>query len=140
MWGGEVLVADFAGFERVARLRAAPMPGGVAAIREPWRMAAVWAAGAGLDPGRVLPPIDVATLDAVLALAARSDAVTTTSAGRLFDAVAVLLGGRTHVTYEAQAAIELEALARRRAALRTRRSTKSTSPPARELPSSTPRP
>ena len=69
MWGGEVLVADFAGFERVARLRAAPMPGGVAAIREPWRMAAVWAARAGLDPGRVIPPIDEATLDAVLALA-----------------------------------------------------------------------
>ena len=126
------------GFERVARLRAAPMPGGVAAIREPWRMAAVWAARAGLDPGRVLPPIDVATLDAVLALAERSDAVTTTSAGRLFDAVAVLLGGRTHVTYEAQAAIELEALARSaprsaRADLRSRR------PAATEVPSSTPR-
>ena len=112
MWGGEVLVADFAGFERVARLRAAPMPGGVAAIREPWRMAAVWATCAGLDPDRALPTIDATRLAAVLALAARSDVVTTTSAGRLFDAVAVLLGGRPRVTYEAQAAIELEALAR----------------------------
>jgi hydrogenase maturation protein HypF len=130
MWGGEVLVADFAGFERVARLRAAPMPGGVAAIREPWRMAVVWAQRAGLDPGRVIAPIDGATLDAVLALAARSDAVTTTSAGRLFDAVAVLLGGRTHVTYEAQAAIELEALAR--SAPRSRAPIYEVDAPARE--------
>ena len=112
MWGGEVLVADFGGFERVAHLRAAPMPGGVAAIREPWRMAAVWAMHAGLDPAGLLPAIDPAKLGAVVALAERPGVVTTTSVGRLFDAVAVLLGGRSHVTYEAQAAIELEALAR----------------------------
>ena len=43
LWGGEVLVADLDGFERVGHLRPVPMPGGVAAIREPWRMAAVWA-------------------------------------------------------------------------------------------------
>ena len=88
------------------------MPGGVAAIREPWRMAAVWAVLSGVDPVAVLPDIDPAVLERVLGLAARPEAVLTTSAGRLFDAVAVLLGGRRRVSYEAQAAIELEALAR----------------------------
>jgi hydrogenase maturation protein HypF len=112
LWGGEVMVADFGGFERVAHLCATPMPGGVAAIREPWRMAAVWATRAGLDPAELLPTIDPAELAAVVALADRPGTMTTTSVGRLFDAVAVLLGGRSHVTYEAQAAIELEALAR----------------------------
>jgi hydrogenase maturation protein HypF len=113
MWGGEVMVADFGGFVRVAHMRAAPMPGGVAAIREPWRMAAVWAMHAGLDPAALLPAIDPSRVAAVVALAERRGSVSTTSVGRLFDAVAVLLGGRDHVTYEAQAAIELEALARR---------------------------
>ncbi len=112
MWGGEVLVADLGESRRVAHLRAAPMPGGVAAIREPWRMAAVWAGLAGLDVEAVLPDIDPGTRDAIVGLAARPNAIITTSAGRLFDAVAVLLGGRRRVSYEAQAAIELEALAR----------------------------
>ncbi len=112
MWGGEVLVADFGGCERAGRLHPVAMPGGVAAIREPWRMAAVWALHAGIEPAAVVPGIDRAKVDAVLALASRPDVVTTTSAGRLFDAVAVLLGLRGRVTYEAQAAIELEALAR----------------------------
>ncbi len=53
LWGGEVLVADLTGYERVGHLVAMPMPGGVAAIREPWRMAAVWAAAAG---GRARSP------------------------------------------------------------------------------------
>ena len=47
LWGGELLVADLAGYERVGHLASVPMPGGVAAIREPWRMAAVWLARAG---------------------------------------------------------------------------------------------
>ena len=95
------------------------MPGGVAAIREPWRMAAVWAMHAGLDPAALVPAIDPAKMAAVLALAERAGTVTTTSVGRLFDAVAVLLGARSRVTYEAQAAIELEALARSAISART---------------------
>jgi hydrogenase maturation protein HypF len=114
LWGGELLVADFAGYERVAHLRPLPMPGGVAAIREPWRMAAVWIERAmGRDAvAAALPDLDAATRDAVLDLAAGPLAPVTTSVGRLFDAVAALLVGRRRVSYEAQAAIELEALAR----------------------------
>jgi hydrogenase maturation protein HypF len=114
MWGGEVLVADFTGFERVGRLAAVAMPGGVAAIREPWRMAAVWvarAAGRAAVP-HAMPGVDAVTCDAVLDLADRAISPRTTSVGRLFDAVASLLGGRSRVSYEAQAAIELEAAAR----------------------------
>ena len=113
LWGGELLVADFAGFERVGHLRPVPMPGGTAAIREPWRMAAVWGAlavGRGAVAG-YLPGVDPSTRDAVLDLAASAITPMTTSIGRLFDAVAALLGGRRRVSYEAQAAIELEALA-----------------------------
>jgi hydrogenase maturation protein HypF len=116
LWGGEVLVADFSGYERVAHLRPLPMPGGSAAIREPWRMALVWARAAGRsDPGPLglaAAGLDPATVDAVADLVGRGEGRATTSIGRLFDAVAVLLGCRARVTYEAQAAIELEALAR----------------------------
>jgi hydrogenase maturation protein HypF len=115
IWGGEVLVAGLAGYERVGHLVPVPMPGGVAAIREPWRMAAVWLDRA-VGPaavGRALADVDPAVRHAVLDLAHRRATLRTTSMGRLFDAVASLLGGRRRVSYEAQAAIELEALARR---------------------------
>ena len=102
-WGGEVLVADLMSAERVAHLRPMPMPGGAAAIREPWRMAAVWAGRSAVTG----VPVDV-----ILDLAARPQTPATTSIGRLFDAAAATLGGRHRVSYEGQAAIELEALAR----------------------------
>ncbi|MET0903902.1 MAG: carbamoyltransferase HypF, partial [Acidimicrobiales bacterium] len=107
LWGGELLVADLQGFERVGHLAAITMPGGVAAIREPWRMGLAWAHHAGVDD-----PFDDARQAAVLDLVKRGHGPVTTSMGRLFDAVAALLGLRPAVSYEAQAAIELEALAR----------------------------
>jgi hydrogenase maturation protein HypF len=116
MWGGEFLVADFDGFERVGHLRPVAMPGGSAAIREPWRMALSWTA---LALGEEAAARLGGTLDRrwsqVLALAVADGgtrAIQTTSVGRLFDAVAALLGLRPRVTYEGQAAIELEMLAR----------------------------
>ncbi|HEY0519385.1 MAG TPA: carbamoyltransferase HypF [Ilumatobacteraceae bacterium] len=116
LWGGEMLVADYSSSRRVARLRPVRMPGGVAAIREPWRMAATWGAiASGEDDARrraVDRGIDEGAAVAVLALAQRTSSPLTTSVGRLFDAVAAMLGGRQRVSYEAQAAIELEALAR----------------------------
>jgi hydrogenase maturation protein HypF len=114
-WGGELLVCDLDGFERVGHLAPVGLPGGAAAIREPWRMAVSWVAAAHDDPDRLAAA--VGTLDPrwrdVAALAASPRTLRTTSAGRLFDAVAALLGVRTVTTYEGQAAIELEALARR---------------------------
>jgi hydrogenase maturation protein HypF len=116
LWGGEMLIADFVSSRRVGHLRTVRMPGGAAAIREPWRMGAVWAREAtGDDDARRRAGghgLDATTVNAVIDLAARPSSPVTTSAGRLFDAVAALLGGRQKVSYEAQAAIELEALAR----------------------------
>ena len=115
IWGGEFLIADLAGFERAGWLAPVPMPGGTAAIRQPWRMAAAYLAAA--FPGRL--PAELAVRErnegrwaAVLAMAQRGvNAPLTSSAGRLFDAVAALLGVRDVINYEGQAAIELEQLA-----------------------------
>jgi hydrogenase maturation protein HypF len=112
IWGGEFLVADLAGFTRVGRLRTVPLPGGNQAIREPWRMAVSWldavAGGeAAAEWGRRVDE----RAPAVLSMVERPETLRTSSAGRLFDAVAALLGLRARVTYEAQAAIDLEAAA-----------------------------
>jgi hydrogenase maturation protein HypF len=117
VWGGEFLVADLAGFERAGHLESVPMPGGDAAVREPWRMAAVFLHAAY---GATMETLDLAfmrRLDPaawrVLSRAADRglNSPLTSSAGRLFDAVASLLGLRDRVAFEAQAAMELEALA-----------------------------
>jgi hydrogenase maturation protein HypF len=116
LWGGEMLVADFTSSRRVAHLRPVRMPGGAAAIRQPWRMAAVWACLATGSDDAIRRArqrgVDESSVTAVLDLVEYSSSPVTTSAGRLFDAVAALIGGRQRVSYEAQAAIELEALAR----------------------------
>ena len=115
IWGGELLLADLTSFERAGSLEPVPLPGGTAAIRQPWRMAAVYLAAAYPDG----PPVrlaarerNAARWDAVLAMAQRGiNSPMTSSAGRLFDAVAALLGVRDEINYEGQAAIELEQLA-----------------------------
>ncbi len=116
-WGGEFLVADLAGSTRVAHLSQVRMPGGDAAVREPWRMAAAHldAAYDGLLPaGLDVVGRQGSRWEQVLAASrAGVNAPVTSSAGRLFDAVAALLGVRDTVTYEGQAAIELEHLADR---------------------------
>ena len=103
LWGGELLRCDLAEFERVAHLEPVPLPGGEAAIREPWRVAAVQLELAG----RPVPWPRWREVRASLA----ANAPLATGMGRLFDAVAALLGVREAVTYEGQAAIELELLA-----------------------------
>jgi hydrogenase maturation protein HypF len=113
IWGGEFLVADYAGFERGGHLAPIPMPGGQAAIRQPWRMAAAYLDAAGLDPGRAdVARRNPARWPAVVSMARKGvSAPLTSSAGRLFDAVAAILGVRDTINYEGQAAIELEQLA-----------------------------
>ena len=114
IWGGELLVGDLCDFERVGSLHPVRMPGGAAAIREPWRMAFAWLAEAFGGP----QPLPARLAAAGVAPAAwramagvlASDAVSpvTTSIGRLFDAVGALCGIAARASYEGQAAVELE--------------------------------
>jgi hydrogenase maturation protein HypF len=116
VWGGELLVGGLEGFERAGSLHPVRMPGGAVAIRQPWRMAASWLAE-GFGAPQPLPPhlagqVSAGRWEAIAGIAA-SAAVSplTTSMGRLFDAVGALCGLRADVTYEGQAAVELEAAA-----------------------------
>jgi hydrogenase maturation protein HypF len=138
LWGGEILAADLIGYRRLGRFGRAPMPGGALAVKRPWRMALGYllaaeqspeggangspaagrapAAGRrpgdGFDPGLVAPflarldPREVAVVRTQVAR--RLNAPLASSAGRLFDAAASLLGLRDVAEYEAQAAIDLE--------------------------------
>jgi hydrogenase maturation protein HypF len=111
VWGGELLLGDLGGFERVGHLLPVRMPGGQAAIRQPWRMACAWLQAAGVEPPASLSaqiPPDAWRRVASLARSGLASPLTT-SMGRLFDAVAALCGLRSEVNYEGQAAIELEA-------------------------------
>lgn len=113
-WGGEFLLADLQSFTRAAYLSPVAMPGGDAATRQPWRMAASHLQAAFGDE---VPDLDVMRRQGerwgqVLSVARVGlNSPLTSSAGRLFDAVAAILGLRDTVTYEAQAAIELEQVA-----------------------------
>ncbi len=112
LWGGEILLADLTGFRRLAHLEPVPLPGGSAAIRAPWRMAAAYlqvAYGEELPTGLEVALRHADRWAPVQAMAARGvNAPLTSSAGRLFDAVSALIGVRDEVSFEGQAAIELE--------------------------------
>jgi len=136
-WGGEVLVADLAGYRRVGRFGRAPLPGGAAAVRKPYRMALGYlfgaerfeldrsdrgrrvTAGGGPSPAEIeelagpfLARLDRREVEIVRTQVERGlNAPLASSAGRLFDAASSLLGLRDVAEYEAQAAIELEAAA-----------------------------
>jgi hydrogenase maturation protein HypF len=132
LWGGEILAADLVGYRRLARFGLAPLPGGALAVKRPWRMAlgyllaAEAPAGEGdardsaIDPELAaafvarLDPREVAVLRTQVAR--RLNAPIASSAGRLFDAAAALLGLRDVAEYEAQAAIDLEIAAGGRSA------------------------
>jgi hydrogenase maturation protein HypF len=119
VWGGELLVGDLARFERMGMLFPVRLPGGAAAVRQPWRMACAWLAEAlGNEAPDSAPPVPRELSGRVTAVAwrqvcelARTGVASplTTSMGRLFDAVAALCGIRAEVNYEGQAAVELEA-------------------------------
>ena len=114
IWGGEVLTADYSDFERAAHFEYVPMPGGAAAIHEPWRMAVSYLAHHfGRDFRSLQIPfvrqIDPQKTEVLMRMMDQKiNSPLTSSCGRLFDAVAALVGLRQCVNYEAQAAIELE--------------------------------
>jgi hydrogenase maturation protein HypF len=116
-WGGELLRVDLVDCQRLAHLEAVPLPGGDAAAREPWRMAAVWLARAFPEGAPELPwhaRRDPIRLRSLLAIAARGIASPpTTSCGRLFDAVASLLDLVDVASHEGEAPMALEAAAAR---------------------------
>ena len=114
IWGGEILLASYEQFERLAHLEYVPLPGGEAAIRQPWRMAISYLQHCF---GREflkwnLPLVDQVSRKRVELLLqiieGKVNCPLTSSCGRLFDAVAALVGIRYEVNYEAQAAVELE--------------------------------
>ncbi len=118
IWGGEFLVADEADFQRAGHIRYFPLPGGDAAVKQPWRVAAAllmecfeddWSRMA--EALHILPEhIPYESMEAVVRQ--KIQTVFTSSLGRVFDAVSCLLGIRRQVSYEGQAAMELEACAR----------------------------
>jgi hydrogenase maturation protein HypF len=117
VWGGEVLLAEAAGFQRVAHLAPVPMPGSAAAIKAPWRMAVSYLAQAfgqafwDLDIP-LLKTIDHRKIAVMVEMAAKGvNAPHTSSLGRLFDGVAAIIGLRQEVAFEGQAAMELEMIA-----------------------------
>ena len=111
LWGGEILAGDTARYTRLGHLESVALPGGEAAIRQPWRMALSYlyhACGAALPP---LPWLKERPTGAILEILRRGiNTPLTSSAGRLFDAVAALTGRWGEARYEAQAAIEFMAL------------------------------
>jgi len=110
LWGGEVLWGNTGTSERIGHMLYAPLLGGEAAIREPWRMALAMiyvACGKDTALGYFVEYGDKAEI-LLHAYERNINSPQTSGAGRLFDAVAALAGIRTHITYEGQAAIELE--------------------------------
>jgi hydrogenase maturation protein HypF len=118
IWGGEALIADYVDFERAGHFAYVPLPGGEAAIREPWRMALSYLHDAfGSDALTLDLPfmraIERRKIEMVSKMIVRQiNSPLTSSCGRLFDAVAALIGLRHAATYEGQPAIELEMRAR----------------------------
>ena len=109
LWGGEILVGDASGYDRFAHLRPAPMPGGLAAIRQPWRMALAHLRGTfGERLPAIGPLADEAQAEHVLGQCQSGRSIQTTSVGRLFDSMAALCGIARTATYEGQAAIRFE--------------------------------
>lgn len=113
IWGGEVLVASYARFERRAHLEYVNLPGGDAAIKKPYRLALAYLHHAGFRFETDLPPVTWCEANELRVLRrafeTKFNSVQTSSIGRLFDAVSSLANVRHQITYEAQAAIEFEA-------------------------------
>jgi hydrogenase maturation protein HypF len=107
IWGGEVLVGDCSGFTRFGHFEPLPLPGGDAAVQEPWRAAVGWLHATYGSSMPELPFLANHDIDPIIEITAKKiNSPLTSSCGRLFDVVAAMSGGRAQVNYEAQAAIE----------------------------------
>ena len=114
IWGGEVLICRLDAFDRFARLQYVPLPGGDAAVHEPWRMAFAHLKTAGFSEREAQELVGATDQEARLLTRMMQRGINsplTSSLGRLFDAVASVVLIRRRVDYEAQAAIELEGVA-----------------------------
>ncbi len=114
IWGGEVLVCGYARVERAAHFRYVPLAGGDTAVRQGWRSALAYLRDAGLDPHPVLREVPGRAIDVVdKMIEGRLNTMDCCSCGRLFDAVAAILGVRLESNYEGHAAVQTEAIAER---------------------------
>lgn len=118
IWGGEVLLCNARGFERLFHLQPFPLPGGDAAVRQPARQALALLRRLDIPWADDLPPVKALKDESANALAAidyqirqQINCVETSAMGRLFDAVSALIGICQKINYEGQAAIELESIA-----------------------------
>ncbi|MEV6426441.1 carbamoyltransferase HypF [Nocardia sp. NPDC051463] len=116
VWGGEVLLAGYKGFRRLAHLKYVPLAGGDASVQRPYRMALAHLRAAGIEWSPSIASVAVCPVNERGVLSHQFETglgcVPTSSMGRLFDAVSSLAGVRHVADYEAQAAIELEGLSR----------------------------
>jgi hydrogenase maturation protein HypF len=118
IWGGEFLIADLEGYERKAHLQYIPLPGGDITVKEPWRMGAVYLydifgngfSSLGIDFVKTLDNKKWSFIRTMIDK--RVNSPLTSSIGRLFDAVSSILGIRSSINYQGQAAIELEMIAK----------------------------
>ncbi len=115
IWGGEILFGNAVNYRRIAHLQYLPLPGGDQSIKKPYRIALAYLHALGLPLNEDLAPVNYCSPLERQIIQDQVDknlnVVQTSSMGRLFDAVSALIGIRQEVSYEGQAAIELEAIA-----------------------------
>jgi hydrogenase maturation protein HypF len=111
IWGGEFFTGSLSGFTRAGHLKYVTLQGGDSVVKEPWRCAVSYLLALDIDPHQYLHRIDSVVLDTVkAAMRNKIKCFESSSMGRFFDCVAALCGFQTKITYDAQAAIELESL------------------------------
>lgn len=109
IWGGEFLVGNRSVFKRAGQLKYVNLQGGEQAIKEPWRCASSYLYALGYDPEKIIQGVDNEKIKVVKqALDSKINCFLSSSVGRVFDAVAALCGIRNSISYDGQAAIELE--------------------------------
>ncbi|MDF2674366.1 MAG: carbamoyltransferase HypF [Clostridiales bacterium] len=111
IWGGEFLVGNRRSFKRVGCLKPVLLQGGDTAVKEPWKTAACYSFDLGYDAKHYLPDVNVADIEVVeQAIKSNFNCHWSSSMGRFFDCISAIIGVRLHISYDAQAPIELESI------------------------------